>query len=75
MIKYDAELDKLVDSDNLMTDANMMNLLKDIANKMIKMITWEEDITDSYEDGKLPVLDNKPLRGLWCRAGSCVLCE
>ena len=56
-------MDKLVDSDpnsdNLVTDAKMMNLLKDIANKMIKMITWEEDITDSYEDGKLPVLDLK----------------
>ena len=62
-MKYDEEADMLTndepDNDEVKDDAQMMELLRKIANNMIKMITWEEDHCNKYDDNKLPVLDVK----------------
>ena len=34
-----------------------MTTFREIANSVISMLKWKEDVTDKYEDRKLPVID------------------
>ena len=44
---------------DLMTDEQMMEILKNVANKVTKMIRWEQDYPSFHPDGELPMLDIK----------------
>ena len=52
-------IDTDVSNTEMKTHRDMMTLFKKIANKVTKMLTWEDDCCDNHEDGKLPVLDVK----------------
>ena len=64
---YDKTTKKLIkpdddNKDDLMDSEDMMTLLKNIANDIIPMISWEPDWETKYPDNKLPVLDLKTLQ-------------
>ena len=63
-VVFDREQCRLVDTNpgvemEMMTDNEMMTLLRDIANGVVNMIDWEFDVVDNHEDLQLPVLDLK----------------
>ena len=42
---------------SLSRDAKTFEVLKSIANSIIKMISWEVDLPEKYPDNMIPVLD------------------
>ena len=64
-MKFDPITQKMYDEDPdsdpnvLKTEADMMDLLRQIADSVTKMIKWEADWPDKHSDIQIPVLDLK----------------